>query len=40
MTDSHVPVWTPTDLHHQLSDARRFAILDVRNEDEFAQCWD
>ena len=37
MTDSHVPVWTPTDLHHQLGDARRFAILDVRDEDEFAQ---
>lgn len=37
MTDSHVPVWSPADLHHQLSDAHRFAILDVRNEDEFAQ---
>lgn len=37
MTDSHVPVWSPADLHHQLSDAHRFAILDVRNEDEYAQ---
>jgi glyoxylase-like metal-dependent hydrolase (beta-lactamase superfamily II)/rhodanese-related sulfurtransferase len=37
MTHNHVPVWSPADLYHQLSDARRFAILDVRNEDEFAQ---
>lgn len=37
MTDSQVPVWSPTDLHHQLGGARRFAILDVRDEDEFAQ---
>ncbi len=37
MTKSKVPVWSPADLYHQLASARRFAILDVRNEDEFAQ---
>jgi glyoxylase-like metal-dependent hydrolase (beta-lactamase superfamily II) len=37
VTDSKVPVWSPADLHYQLADARHFSILDVRNEDEFAQ---
>ncbi|MGA7179791.1 MAG: MBL fold metallo-hydrolase [Thiobacillaceae bacterium] len=37
MTDSKVPVWSPADLHQQLAGARHFSILDVRNEDEFAQ---
>ncbi len=37
MTDSKAPVWSPAYLHQQLTGGRRFAILDVRNEDEFAQ---
>ncbi|MGO9446283.1 MAG: MBL fold metallo-hydrolase [Thiobacillaceae bacterium] len=37
MADSEAAVWSPAELHHQLAGARPFAILDVRNEDEFAQ---
>ena len=37
MTDSKVPVWSPAYLHQRLAGAHPFAILDVRNEDEFAR---
>lgn len=32
------PVWTPAELHHQLDAGSPFAILDVRNRDEF-EAW-
>ncbi len=35
MTTRKMPVWTPAELHRHLSDGSRFAILDVRNRDEF-----
>jgi glyoxylase-like metal-dependent hydrolase (beta-lactamase superfamily II)/rhodanese-related sulfurtransferase len=37
MTENKVPVWTPAYLHQRLAGVHPFAILDVRNEDEFAQ---
>jgi glyoxylase-like metal-dependent hydrolase (beta-lactamase superfamily II)/rhodanese-related sulfurtransferase len=36
MTVEKVPVWSPADLHDRLNGNVRFAILDVRNSDEFA----
>lgn len=35
MTTHTMPVWTPAELHRHLNDSSRFAILDVRNRDEF-----
>lgn len=35
MTKRQMPVWTPAELYRHLSDGSRFAILDVRDRDEF-----
>ena len=35
MTTHKMPVWSPSELHHKLDEGERFAILDVRNRDEF-----
>jgi len=35
MTTDQIPAWSPADLHRHLHDGSRFAILDVRNRDEF-----
>ncbi|MBS4099198.1 MAG: MBL fold metallo-hydrolase [Sulfuricella sp.] len=36
MTTRKMPVWTPADLYRHLNEDRRFAILDIRNRDEFS----
>lgn len=35
MTTLNMPVWSPAELHRHLNEGSRFAILDVRNQDEF-----
>ena len=35
MTARKMPVWSPAELHRHLDQRSRFAILDVRNRDEF-----
>ena len=35
MTTRKMPVWSPAELHRHLNEGSRFAILDVRNRDEF-----
>ena len=35
MTTRKMHVWSPAELHRHLNDGSRFAILDVRNRDEF-----
>lgn len=35
MTPHKMPVWSPAELHRHLNEGSRFAILDVRNRDEF-----
>lgn len=35
MTTRKMPVWSPAELHRHLGESSRFAILDVRNRDEF-----
>ncbi|MDD2699993.1 MAG: MBL fold metallo-hydrolase [Sideroxydans sp.] len=35
MSGQVIPVWSPAELHRQLSEKRPFAILDVRNQSEF-----
>ena len=35
MSTREMPVWTPAELHRRLENNSRFAILDVRNQDEF-----
>lgn len=35
MSTRETQVWSPTKLHRHLNDGSRFAILDVRNRDEF-----
>lgn len=35
MSTHAMPVWSPAELHRHLSEEDRFAILDVRNRDEF-----
>lgn len=35
MSTRETQVWSPAKLHRHLNDGSRFAILDVRNRDEF-----
>lgn len=35
MTNSNLPVWGPAELHRHLNEGSKFAILDVRNQNEF-----
>lgn len=35
MTTRKTPVWSPAELHRHLDEGSQFAILDVRNRDEF-----